>query len=921
MVTIGIIYIVLYSTKSNEELKFMSFMKYQRLIHSISHELPTTITTSPRYAQQNDATQASSDNHNDKTEPESFGFPFEPYDIQRDFMKELYKVFSEGKLGIFESPTGTGKSLSLICGSLKWLKDNDEKEAEEDISTFKPKANQPDWITALSSQSASKKKKMELERKKLELKKRIDRVREIEEKQMMFELATKDRNKKRIKGNADSKEVNDDEFLLDDYESEEEGAIVDKSYNKIKKSINPNSNLSKEVQELLAKLESKSKSVSYDDAEDSEDEESELEQETKIYYASRTHSQLSQFVHEINKTVYAKDIYEVSLASRKQLCINEDVIKLKDVNKINEVCLELQKKGSKKGPCKYLPAWDNKAKWNEFRDHSLAKVRDIEDLVNIGKNLKTCPYYGSRYTVKSARLIVLPYQHLLHTSTRESLNISLKNNIVIIDEAHNLMETITSLYTVSLSLYQIQLAWNQLNLYIQKYKSRLAGKNVVYIKQILHIIKILIQHLNPKDESKRKDSVMGVNEFLHTSSIDHINMFKIKHYLEVSSLSRKLNGFIDKAREKEEEERQKERLKNPKAPLLPPSSSLISSTSTLTQIESFFMALTNPDKNGRIITSFGNAENPGVSIKYMLLNPADAFKPIVEEAKSIVLAGGTMEPISDFLNHLFPSVPKDRIVHFSCGHIIPPSNLSTMTLEQGPGGRELLFNFDSRQDVKLMDEVGQAIANLCNVIPDGVVCFFPSFTYLEQVYNRWATKESGNILERIERRKKIFKEPKESNRVESTLRDYALQIDSTDNSMGALLLCVVNGKMSEGINFSDRLGRGVIMIGLPFANRGSIELIEKIKYAQEHSSNVMPNAGKEYYENLCMRGVNQSIGRAIRHRNDYSVIILLDKRYATHRILKKLPKWIGQDVERVEKFGLIMSKTSKFFREKQNKTK
>jgi chromosome transmission fidelity protein 1 len=106
-----------------------------------------------------------------------------------------------------------------------------------------------------------------------------------------------------------------------------------------------------------------------------------------------------------------------------------------------------------------------------------------------------------------------------------------------------------------------------------------------------------------------------------------------------------------------------------------------------------------------------------------------------------------------------------------------------------------------------MDEVGTSIANLCNVIPDGIVCFFPSFTYLDQVYKRWESAESSGILARIEKRKKVFKEPRESNMVEATLRDYSLQIDSPDKNMGALLLCVVNGKMSEGINFSDRLGR------------------------------------------------------------------------------------------------------------------
>lgn len=87
------------------------------------------------------------------------------------------------------------------------------------------------------------------------------------------------------------------------------------------------------------RFESKKK-VSYED----EDEDSDVE-ETKIYYASRTHSQLTQFVHEVSKTMYAEDTFEVSLASRKNMCINPDIKKLGNVTKINEACLDLQKSG------------------------------------------------------------------------------------------------------------------------------------------------------------------------------------------------------------------------------------------------------------------------------------------------------------------------------------------------------------------------------------------------------------------------------------------------------------------------------------------------------------------------------------------------------------------------------------------------
>ena len=53
---------------------------------------------------------------------QEFAFPFEPWPIQIDFMRELYKTLDTKRVGLFESPTGTGKSLSIICGAFKWLK-------------------------------------------------------------------------------------------------------------------------------------------------------------------------------------------------------------------------------------------------------------------------------------------------------------------------------------------------------------------------------------------------------------------------------------------------------------------------------------------------------------------------------------------------------------------------------------------------------------------------------------------------------------------------------------------------------------------------------------------------------------------------------------------------------------------------------
>ena len=54
--------------------------------------------------------------------------------------------------------------------------------------------------------------------------------------------------------------------------------------------------------------------------------------------------------------------------------------------------------------------------------------------------------------------------------------------------------------------------------------------------------------------------------------------------------------------------------------------------------------------------------------------------------------------------------------------------------------------------------------------------------------------------------------------------------------------------------------------------------------------------GQVHYENLCMKAVNQSIGRSIRHARDYATIVLVDQRYARTSVREKLPEWIASQL-------------------------
>jgi len=226
-----------------------------------------------------------------------------------------------------------------------------------------------------------------------------------------------------------------------------------------------------------------------------------------------------------------------------------------------------------------------------------------------------------------------------------------------------------------------------------------------------------------------------------------------------------------------------------------------------------------------------------------------------------------------------------------------------------------------------MIDLAHAILSAIQHVPDGVVVFFPSYSYLDSCTSAWKRlhpkppSESPSFWDLLLGIKPVFQEqrgqPSGSQHALSAAEDisgsvlnaYSAAVAS-GNGRGALLLAVIGGKLSEGINFSDALGRAVIVVGLPFPNPHSAEWKAKMQYLSSKQSGQAHDgkaAARDFYENACMRTVNQSIGRAIRHREDYAAILMLDSRYTAPRIQAKLPGWIrtslanGVGVREVEK--------------------
>uniref|UniRef100_A0A7N8WW62 ATP-dependent DNA helicase DDX11 n=1 Tax=Mastacembelus armatus TaxID=205130 RepID=A0A7N8WW62_9TELE len=844
-----------------------------------------------------------------------FPFPYQPYSIQEQFMQALYGALDQGKVGIFESPTGTGKSLSLICGALSWLTDYEEKRRQEAAallqegeaalstptaqSSITSSSAEPDWITDFVQKKAERDlvSKLKVRMEELKRKKREERLEMIRNNiQLKYTMKRKVRHIKEPRHEKMTPKLfcEDDEALKLLKLSEEDEELI--------------------IAEYDSDDESKSKSM-FHGAEDDDDDLVE-EHVTKIYYCSRTHSQLAQFVHEVQKSPFSKDISLVTLGSRQNLCINEEVRRLGSIQRINDRCMEMQKNkhGEKKphpeegvkrkrGPAKTACPYNKVSALQQMRDEVLGTVHDIEQLLKLGKETHSCPYYATRLAIPPAQLVVLPYQMVLHEATRKAAGVQLKGQVVIIDEAHNLSDTLSCIYSAELTGAQLCRAHSQLAQYADRYKSRLKAKNLMYIKQILFVIEGLVRVLggeckvgqNPQSQTNQTGTNMfTINNFLFKAQIDNINLFKVlQKYFEKSMISRKVISSADPQGSVETEK--------------------VLSASPMMQVEGFFMALTTSNTDGRVLLHKEGTLSES-SIKFLLLNPAVHFAQVLKECRAVIIAGGTMQPVSDFKQELLFSagVAEERITEFSCGHVIPAENILPLVLCSGPSGQELDFTFQNRDSPHMMDETGRILSNICNVVPGGVVCFFPSYEYSRRIISHW---EASGVLARLANKKKVFQEPKKANQLEQVLSEFSrcIQVKVELGLNGALLFSVVGGKMSEGINFSDELGRCVVMVGMPYPNIKSPELQEKMSYLDKH----LPHSGgrspgQALIENLCMKAVNQSIGRAIRHRGDYSSIVLCDRRYSRPATLSKLPTWIRDRTSTCTTFGPAFSAFNAF---------
>lgn len=269
-------------------------------------------------------------------------------------------------------------------------------------------------------------------------------------------------------------------------------------------------------------------------------------------------------------------------------------------------------------------------------------------------------------------------------------------------------------------------------------------------------------------------------------------------------------------------------------------------------------------------------------------------------------------------------------------HVVNHDQICVAAIQSGPNGVELSSAFDKRTLDLCKRELGLTILKVAQVVPDGLLVFFPSYSVMQDCVENWKKKShaQSSLLDAIGQVKHIVFEPRDRKDMQSEMQRYYSLLDSSCSSSsspsspsspmssslkkGAIFFSICRGKVSEGLDFADKKGRAVVIAGLPYPPLKDPKVILKRKYLDEQQmegKGVL--RGSEWYNQQSARAVNQAIGRVIRHQHDYGAIILADSRFADPRVHGLLSKWLRPFVNVYSSMVEVEDKLKSFFASKQ----
>ncbi|KAJ6109135.1 hypothetical protein N7486_001369 [Penicillium sp. IBT 16267x] len=629
----------------------------------------------------------------------------------------------------------------------------------------------------------------------------------------------------------------------------------------------------------------------------------------KLIYCSRTMSEIEKALAELKALMkhrtqelgFEEEFRALGLTSRKNLCLHPSVKREKSGTVVDARCRSLtagfvkekKERGEEVDLCVYHENLDL------LEPHNLVPpgVFTLDGLLRYGEEHKQCPYFSARRMMPWCNVIIYSYHYLLDPKIAERVSRELsKDCIVVFDEAHNIDNVCIESLSIDISEDSLRKATrgaSNLERKIEEMKSTDAEK-------LQNEYSKLVEGLQQAEQAREEDQFIS-NPVLPDDLLKEAvpgNIRRAEHFISflkrfieylktrmkvTHTISETPPSFLTHLKDLTYIERKPLRFCAERLTSLVRTLELmnIEDYQPLQEVATFATLVATYDKGFVLILEPFESEAatvPNPILHFTCLDAAIAIKPVLDRFYSVVITSGTLSPLE-----MYPKMLGfNAVMQESYSMTLARRSFLPMIVTRGSDQAQISSSFGIRNDPGVVRNYGTLLTEFARITPDGIVVFFPSYLYMESIISMW---QGMGILDQIWNYKLILVETPDAQESSLALETYRT---ACCNGRGAILLCVARGKVSEGIDFDHHYGRAVLCIGVPFQYTESRILKARLEFLRENYR-IREN---DFLSFDAMRHAAQCLGRVLRGKDDYGVMVLADRRFERKR--PQLPKWINQ---------------------------
>ena len=512
---------------------------------------------------------------------------------------------------------------------------------------------------------------------------------------------------------------------------------------------------------------------------------------------------------------------------------------------------------------------------DDVRKFILEYPRHVEEIVDKSKTWGVCAWQTCRSAVKDSDILVCDYNHVFAEQVREnslpSMGVSLKNCIIVVDEAHNLpdrirmsMERVITPIIIRNAAMELEEYMGTLENSAMKNSSANTMQSLEEVQWAFEVIKLLrvklgdyfrLLHSQVSDE---EEVIVSANEFtekIHEACDEFeglVGQMKLDRATEIQPVFQKSQRLlrlseilakvvIDTESEEEESEPDSHRI-----------SYIFESIEKFGSTSAFCMVFSPKGKEGKITTH--------------LLDPGVLSGEIFAMCSGSILMSGTLYPPQMYADIL--SLPK---------------RLTTKTSYKSPFAgerrpvliaKDVTTRYNERSEV-MWNRMRSHIQALIDGSEGHIAVFCPSYRLMDEIIGDVYFK---GVKKRVESR----------DWSKDDIDKIVAELKTERSSGNRILLCGVFGaRLSEGIDYNDGVLGSVVCIGIPnpppSVLSNSLKQYVADKFGKE-------NSWRYTVTQPAINSILQAMGRPIRSVDDRALILLLDKRNGDRTYTNCYPK-------------------------------